>query len=91
MAHHARPLKQWKKVVLVVIVYLIFSPALEKVVLDAETIKYLSDGLIDNIFDVFGLMIKGGYGRQNMGAHIGGHCHQAQMSFVQGSFSDYQY
>ena len=37
----------------------ILTPPLEKIVFDTEVIEYLADGLIDNILDGFGLMIKG--------------------------------
>jgi hypothetical protein len=59
-------------------------------VLDAEVVEDLADGLIDNVFDGLGLMVKGGHRWQNVGSHIGGQAHQPQMAFVQRRFPDDQ-
>ena len=58
------------------------SPASKKVVLYAKVIKYLSNGLINNVIYGLWLMIKRGYGRQNVGAHVRGHGHESEMPFM---------
>jgi hypothetical protein len=58
------------------------SPASKKVVLNAKVIKYFSNGLINNVIYGLGLMIKRGYGGQNVGAHVRGHGHEPEMPLM---------
>ncbi len=51
------------------------SPAFKKVMLYAKVIKYLSNGLINNVIYGLWLMIKRWYRGQYMGAHVRGHGH----------------
>ena len=54
--------------------------------LNSHVIKDLSDGLIDDVLDSLGFMVKRGHRRQNMGSHVGRLGHEPQMPFVQRCF-----
>ena len=41
--------------------------------LNSEVIEDLADGLVDNVLDGLRMVIKGWYGWQYMGSHIGSH------------------
>jgi len=58
--------------------------------LDLKIIKYLSNGLVNDIVDGLGLVIKGGYRGKEMGAHVGGHGHQPEMPFMKRGFPDHE-
>ena len=56
--------------------------------LNSEVIEDLADGLVDNVLDGLRMVIKGWYGWQYMGSHIGSRAQEAQVAFVQGSLPD---
>ena len=57
-------------------------PASKKGMLYAKVIKYLSNGLINNVIYGLGLMIKRWYRGQYMGAHVRGHSHEPEMPLM---------
>jgi hypothetical protein len=60
----------------------LLSPSFKKIVLYAKIVKHFPNGLIDNVFNGLWLMIEGGDRWQNVGAHIGGHCHESEMPLM---------
>ncbi len=56
----------------------------------AKVIKYLSNGLIDDIINCLWLVIKRGDWWQNMGTHIGCHGHKPEMPLMKWHFSYYK-
>ena len=65
----------------------LLSPSFKKVVFYAKVIKYFPNGLIDKVLNGLWLMIEGGYRRQNVGAHVGGHGHESEMPLMERRFS----
>ena len=65
-----------------------FPPSPEKTVFDAEIVKDLPNGLIDDVFDGLGLMIKGWHRREDVGAHVRRHGHESEMPLVKRGLPD---
>lgn len=53
-----------------------FPPPPKEMVLNVEVIKYLADGLADDVFDGLGLVIKRRNRGEEVRAHVSGHGHE---------------
>jgi len=62
----------------------IFPPTPVEVVLNPHIIEDLADGLADKVLNGLGVIIEGGYGGKDMGAHISGRGHELQVALVKG-------
>ena len=67
-----------------------FTPTLVEVMLNTEVIKDLADGLMDDVLNTLGVVIKGWYWWQYMCSHIGSRNQEVKVSFVQRGLPDHQ-
>jgi len=65
-------------------------PAIDPVVLDAHKVQGAADDVAHHVVDALRFGVKGGHGRHDVTAQIGGAAHQAEMAFVERRFAHHQ-